>query len=373
MSEVLSSIGQPDSYQKMFIKVESGIVDLVLQPQRSRKRERAIDVLVELMVSSRKNYHKIYIKCPLSNEEQTRLQGILDENSWREFLKLQKERFDIEGFISILEVYVIVTTRKKNTREGKILYLNPIDDSEFLLNIKTYIAAENHRDVKLYQFIFDEFKRFNHMSNMSSSFNIWNGGGSDFGNALMADDVLNRNFVFAIADSDKHFPLGKIGNTAKGIKFITHTRNNADFYILNDVMEAENLIPHEIVQDINPEILKLISFDLSYFDYKDGLKYIYLYDKNAREYWKSNFNGLNINWDLIENLIQGKSLNDYCEEVRNKSTLVPGFGRKLLDLVLNNEKWNSISEKDLTEAQLKEWRTLGRKLFSWTCCSKNRL
>lgn len=93
---------------------------------------------------------------------------------------------------------------------------------------------------------------------MNSSFVKWKGGGSDFGETLKFDEILNCNFVFAIADSDKHCPSDKIGKTAKGIKFLGHNRFNADYYILNDVLEVENLIPYKIVQDIFPRISELM-------------------------------------------------------------------------------------------------------------------
>ena len=62
MSVVLSNIGQLDFYQKMFIKVERDIIDVILRQQRDKKRERAIDVLVQLMTASRSNHHKVYLK-----------------------------------------------------------------------------------------------------------------------------------------------------------------------------------------------------------------------------------------------------------------------------------------------------------------------
>ena len=61
MSVVLSNIGQLDFYQKMFIKVERDIIDVILRQQRDKKRERAIDVLVQLMTDSRSNHNKVYL------------------------------------------------------------------------------------------------------------------------------------------------------------------------------------------------------------------------------------------------------------------------------------------------------------------------
>lgn len=233
----------------MFIKVEKDIVETILQSKRSKERERAIDVVVQLMTSSRMNYHKVYMKCSLSKKEAEVLKAAVDENSWREFLKLQRERFDVEGLISFLEVYAVITKSKHSSRVGNVLLVNPFESSDFILNMKSHLATENQRDGMLYQYISEEYKRKRRLSNMNCSFKSWKGGGSDFGKALNLDDVLKSNFVFAIADSDKHCPTDKVGNTAKGIKFLGHNRFNADYYILNEVMEAENLIPYKIIWD----------------------------------------------------------------------------------------------------------------------------
>lgn len=369
----LLTIGQQDFYQKMFIKVERDIVDVILQSKRRRVRERAIDVMIQLMTSSRMNCHKVYMKCPLTKENAEILKAAIDENSWREFQKLQRERFDVEGLISVLEIYAVVTSSKHSSRVGKELLVNPFENSDFLLDVKTYLATENQRDGELYQYIAEEYKRRNRLSNMNSLFKRWKGGGSDFGNALRSDEILKSNFVLAIADSDKQCPTDKLGKTAKSIKFLGHNRFNADYYILNDVLEAENLIPYKIVLDARQNFAELAAYDLSYFDFKEGLKYTILYDKDTRIYWKSNFAGLQIDWDDVEKLTQAKNFSDYCDEVHGKSSLVPGLGSDLLESVFDNTKWSTISEKDLTESQQKEWNTLGKKIFSWTCCSQKKV
>lgn len=373
MNVVLWNIGQQDFYQKMFIKVEKDILDIILQTDRNKKRERAIDVFVQLMTSSRMNYHKVYLKCSLTADEEKLLKAAVDENSWREFLKLQRERFDVEGFIALLDIYAVITTSKHCSRVGKELIVNPLETPDFLLGMKTYLATENQRDGVLYQRIAELFKRSKRLSNMNSSFVKWKGGGSDFGGTLKSDEILNCNFVFAIADSDKHCPSDKIGKTAKGIKFLGHNRFNADYYILNDVLEVENLIPYKIVQDIFPRISELMYYDLSYFDFKKGLTHTTLYDKERRSYWKSNFTGLYIDWEQVETLAKEPTFSMYCDAVHGMKSLIPGFGSDLLESALCMPTWSSITDSDLTSSQQKEWNILGKKIFSWTCCSQKRL
>lgn len=357
----------------MFIKIEKDIFDVVLQEQRSKIRERAVDVIVQLMTSSRMGLHKVYMKIPLTKEEEEIIKMALDENSRREFMKLLRERIDFEGLVSILDVYAVITNSKHCSRVGKTLILNPFEADDFLLSIETYLATENQRDSLFYKNIAEYFKRNNKLSHVGINYRPYKGGGSDFGNTLQSDDILKRNFVFAIADSDKHFPKDKIGKTAKSIKFIGHNKYNADHYILNHVMEAENLIPYELIKNEHSDFTNIAMYDLSYFDFKEGLKHTILYEKQSRYYWKNNFTNLVIDWKEVEELVHTSStMSDYFDKVRGKEVLVPGYGSKLLESYLNNEKRGNLKDEDLTEAQLNEWKEIGKKVFSWTCCSMRK-
>lgn len=373
MSVDLLIIGQLDFYQKMFIKVERDIVDVILNQQRDKKRERAIDVIVQLMTASRLNHHKVYLKCQLDDGEEKELQAALDENSWREFCRLQKERIDVNGLVGMLDVYAVISISKHCSRVGKELQINPFEASGFFLDAPTYLCTENQRDGKFYKIVCNYYLSLKRILNMSSSYKKWKGGGSDFGNALKDDSVLTDNFVLAIADSDKKYPNGKIGETAKSIKFLAHNRYNADYYILVNVSEIENLIPIKMVKKYNSNITNIEDTDLSYFDFKEGLKYQILYEKDCRAYWKSNFSRMDIDWEEILELVKDKSSSDYFDVVRGKAPLVSGCGKKLLDSLLDDDGWKNIREEDLTQSQLSEWEEVGKKVFSWTCCSKKKV
>lgn len=373
MSVVLSNIGQLDFYQKMFIKVEKDIIDVILHQQKGKERERAIEVMVQLMSASRMNNHKVYLKCHLEDKEKSALKNALDENSWREFCKLQNERLDIEGLIQILDIYGVITKSKHCSRVGKELLVNPFESDDFLLSIATYFCTENQRDGLFYRIVVNKYISSQRLSNMETCFHKWQGGGSDFGNTLKNDEILKTNFVFAIADSDKTYPNDKGGKTAKSIKFLGHNRFNADYYILSNVAEIENLAPIKLVKKYSSNIEDIENSDLSYFDFKDGLKYTILYDSRCRTYWKSNFSQISIDWEEIESLVKNKSLSDYNNLVHGKSSIIVGCGRKLLDKLLEDNGWDSIRKEDLSEAQIAEWESIGKKVFSWTCCSKKKV
>jgi hypothetical protein len=173
-------IGQLDFYQKMFIKVERDIVDVILNQQRDKKRERAIDVIVQLMTASRLNHHKVYLKCQLDGGQDKELQAALDENSWREFYRLQKERIDFYGLVEMLDVYAVITISKHSSRVGKELQINPFEASGFFLDAPTYLCTENQRDGKFYQIVCSYYLTQERILNMSTSYKKWKGGGSDY-------------------------------------------------------------------------------------------------------------------------------------------------------------------------------------------------
>lgn len=357
----------------MFIKVEREIVDVIIHQQRDKKRERAIDVMVQLMTASRSNHHKVYLKYELDNNVKSDLRAALDENSWREFLKLQKERLDVECLISMLDIYAVITVDKHCSRVGNELYINPFEEKNFCLDVSTYLCTENQRDAVFYKKVADYFLSYNKLLNMSIQFRGWKGGGSDFGNALKDEIILHENFVFAIVDSDKKYPKDKIGRTAESIKFIGHNRFNADYYILSNVTEVENLIPIKFIKKYNPQITNIEKYDLSYFDFKDGLKYQILYYKESRDYWKNNFTEIEINWYEISSMASAMSYSDYCNSVRAKSSLVLGCGSKLLESLLSDKDLDKIRERDFSQSQLLEWNEIGKKVFSWTCCSNKKV
>ena len=153
MSVVLSNIGQLVFYQKMFIKVERDIVDVILHQQRGKERERAIDIMVQLMTASRTNSHKVYLKCQLTDEDRKTLEAALDENSMTEFKKLQKERIDVDGLIAKLDIYAVISKSKHCSRVGKELQINPFEEDTFLLGVPTFLCTENQRDGKFYQIV----------------------------------------------------------------------------------------------------------------------------------------------------------------------------------------------------------------------------
>lgn len=99
-----------------------------------------------------------------------------------------------------------------------------------------------------------------------------------------------------------------------------------------------------------------------------------LHDKQCRNYWKKIFADIEINWIYVDTLADGTpKLSDYFEAVRGKKPLLPGAGSKLLETTLEKTHRYPLKADDFTEPQLAEWNEIGKKIFSWTCCSKRKV
>lgn len=357
----------------MFIKVSEKLADYLISDDDPKLRSRAIDVMVQLLTASRNNYHWVYIHWDLSQDMENKILSLLDFNSCCQYNYLKRNRIDVEALQNLLQVYVVIKTEGKSARYGKELHINPFDNQDITFNEATYLAAENGRDCKLFKNIADYYRKKNNMNNVQLNFRKWSGGGSDFGSNLQNDSILSTNLLFAIADSDKWFDNGKIGKTAKSIKFIGHTRCNSDYYIMMNVMELENLIPMNMIKrNFNTQTIIKLN-DTSYFDFKEGLKRIYLYEKDSRSYWKRITTDLSLDWTDVENDVRGKSESDYHNEIRDKKPLVNGFGSKLAEKILEKEvnNWDKVTDEELSANQRIEWEAIGKNIVSW-CFSQNK-
>ena len=373
MSEVSLIIGLLAFYLKMFIKVSEKIADYIISGNNSKLQERAVDVMVQLLTASRKNHHWVYIHWDLPLESENKVLSLLDSNSCSQYKYLKRSRIDVVALENMLEVYVVIKTEGRSVRYGKELQINPFENQEIIFTDVTFIAAENGRDCALFKYLAEYYRKKNNLNDVQSNFRIWSGGGSDFGANLQTDSILNSNFLFAIADSDKGYDNGQIGRTAKSIQFIGHTRCNSDYYIMRNVTEIENLIPMSMVQR-NFDCQTIIKLnDTSYFDFKDGLKRTILYNRECRNYWKRNTTNLSLDWTEVENDVNGKSESDYHNVIRDKKPLVSGFGRKFIERILEKEvnKLDNVTDNELTECQRIEWESIGKSIVSW-CFAPNK-
>lgn len=81
-----------------------------------------------------------------------------------------------------------------------------------------------------------------------------------------------------------------------------------------------------------------------------------------------------MDWDEVDNDAKGKTESDYHDIVRDKQPLIKGLSKKLMEKILEKEikRMSKITDGNLTESQRIEWNNIGKQVFSWSCCFRQR-
>lgn len=212
------------------------------------------------------------------------------------------------------------------------------------------------------------------------------GGGNTTSEVLRHEIENMQFFCLAIADSDRKYPNDVVGDTANKLINLIQTYNpiHCELYIMEKVLEIENLIPYSIITQYlaGQGFLNIFNHDASFFDMKCGLTLNCLYDDATCRYWE---NMLTDHINLTQrnkaksHSMSKKEYNEFIEANKYKKTLLNGFGSDLLVKCIKNidksgkinpkitNKLMNLEKKDLTNSQYEEWMKIGEKIFSWTC------
>lgn len=162
---------------------------------------------------------------------------------------------------------------------------------------------------------------------------------------------------------------------------------------MKEVLEIENLIPERVVRFLYPiqaGEIDIFSRGASYYDMKYGLKLYSLLNDKDNDYWKALLPEKQPLFALRDSLKKThRKARDFEEALKaNNDEILPGFCVHLLQRVMNKD----IDAKDrvlrenikafdllhkteyshLSNAQQKEWDSIGLALFSWSCGMKAR-
>jgi len=208
----------------------------------------------------------------------------------------------------------------------------------------------------------------NKTRNIATNFFGLMGGGSTIGQVIKQEVELKQHFAFAITDSDKKYPTcNKKGDTCKSVeKELRKKPFNCGHYIMQNVMEIENLLPLSVIledKELNVKNIKRCMLkDWSFFDMKKGL--YNSKDPEFYKYWYENIDAL---------CIQNTFKTDYKTGL--EKCIIEGLGENVFSnfLKLMEKKTTIFEDKDLSDNQKKEWENIGKHLISWCCCfSKTR-
>ena len=309
----------------MLIEIDDSIVS-----EAENGNTEAVDILRDLIISYSHGIHFVYANSHLLNRI-IALKKLGDVEKMM-YIKLKGKLKIIVGIRNIVVVKCILTYNETSRAEEGCIYINPADFKEFCLFEKTVLIGENLNDCKVFRHISDKYLCCHKLWGANCIFFEMNGGGAT--TVDVYENQINNctNFCLCIIDSDKKFPSDEIGGTAVEVKN-KHTEiqpPHCDYYIMEDVSEVENLLPHEMVKKvtaINSNLLYLLRLDIAFLDMKKGIVKGVLQNTLAKDYYCDLLSGHQQELDEINACYDDVSQRNLNKQEK-KECIVPGFGSK---------------------------------------------
>lgn len=360
----------------MLIEIDDSIVT-----EASSCDANALFVLQMLATSQRKGFHIVWA-----------VRRVL-----KKIVRLTElSSLDIATYSAILNKYSTISSEYKKIgfnalvtysvpthQDMAYIVINPKEVPDFNLESKTNLLTENLLDATFFEYVANYKKTKSGISQHITIECDKEPGGGDTTAQKYEDFAVKREyFCLSVLDGDKKHPTASPGGTcSKVIK--THRRLqpfNCLYYYTDQLLEVENLIPQDLyLKDSNYQHAQIVStplsFDMSFFDIKDGLKYKKLSDQATRDYWRTVLKGYA---DLLECIDLAELVRNACanSEEYSKSCgedkIIDGFGSKLFDRILNTKavELEAVTDTDLTASQISEWDKIGGLVLQWCCGTK---
>ena len=371
----------------MYIEIANDIVEDAIGKAANDVND-SLDLLILFALNAQRGKHIVHVPCLHNNPETIRALTNLMGRSYVDFLR-QSERmyYQLPRIKELVSNYVLVSFNRQ-TDDGKAILINPIIERKFEAYNETHVITENILDSIFFKYIVKFYLRENAIRYCNISFYPVMGGGDTTADVLRHEIEDGRFLCLVITDSDRKFPDSKYGQTALKIKDVMETYSpfHCDLYIMDQVMEVENLIPFSVVEKAasNRGFSQVFGKDASFYDMKCGLTLNCLFDDNVCRYWSKQLYQGEINLeqrnDAKAHSSSRKNYQSYIESHNYNKQLTSGFGSDLLyrctnDFDVNGNRIDAsikedlmkVKRRDLTTFQLNEWLRIGRVLFSWTC------
>ena len=368
----------------MFIEIEKDILEDALG-KADHEMNRSRDLLVSMALSALMGKH--YVVVPELRTNQVIKQG-LAKLLGKHYVSLlsyaiRKNPTEVLRLKSLVCIRSVITYNENTPQNSGVIYINPAKLDSFEPWTETFVLTENLIDSSFYAHTVRYFKRRERIIPCNIAYYPLMGGGVTMNRVLENEITLKQHFCLAIADSDKKYPEGKIGDTAlQLLNQLNSTPFNSTAYVLEKVMEIENLIPNRIVLACSrgKGFKEILCKDPSFYDMKKGLSLKCLFNDKVNYYWKNmlpdEIERFQERDEVIRNCSNEK---EYLEKVKDSKIIKEGFGSDLLTkaMAIGNTKHGTsslslycVEEKDLNSFQEHEWFNIGKIMFSWTCAIK---
>lgn len=363
----------------MLIRIED---DILLEAQKGN--QQVLTVLNSLSMSQRKQKIRHILTGSFSTIKGLAFLDRLGSSERQVFMSIFKKLSGLGALYSSIPFCCKVTTLRSTEMAQNCIYINPNTHASFEFDHDVKLLVENLNDAEVLGYVLFYFKeQHSILKEIPCSYDEWMGGGDttyqNFDKAI-AD---RRYFCLSILDGDKKYDsdCAPYGDTYKKVKNRGDKEKpfNCQYYGTVKLREIENAIPFKVFsEDSNYRHHSIISskmrFDMSFFDFKEGLKYKDINNDFISEYWirvLSEYPDVVKEINLCEqyrNLC--KNCNDYKKDCGDL-VLIEGFGSKLLAYILkeHKEKLKCIGNYCPSDSQKYEWNIIGSLIFNWTCAS----
>lgn len=374
----------------MYIEVGEDILQNAID-KKGFDRNMSRDVLIFMALCAMNGKH--YVVVPSLSKKQN-LRDEIEQLIGRDYVTMLNYSMDVRNRqrTSMLKekvcIRALLTINRETTVQNGVIVINLLEQKRFEPWSETFILTENLMDSDFYNYLIRYYKSKEGITNCNECYHALMGGGVTISKVMRREIHAAQHFCLAIADSDKKSPDGEIGETSKELlDQITSIPFNCGVYVMNKVMEIENLIPMKLVivygDKAGYKEIFASDKDPSFFDMKKGLSLKCLYNDKVYKYWKNLITDETARFkerdEKIKNCATPKSYND---KVRDLKPIKKGFGDKLLANLLEGENIQSpqksavlmcqITDRDLTCFQQEEWYAIGKQMFGWTCAVKAR-
>lgn len=367
----------------MFIEIEKDILEDALKKE-GYDRNFSRDLLIAMALCVAMGKHYVFVPALRQDSDlRDNLVKLLGK-SYVAMLDHTNRRYTESTIIKHkVCVKAVITISSLTSHQSGVITINPMAMTKFEPWVETFILTENLIDAEFYNYTVLYYKRKERVQSCKLSYYPLMGGGNTVAKVMENEVALGQHFCLAIVDSDKKCPNRRIGETAQHLLDVLINRPfNCSAYVMDKVMEIENLIPNRLVIEYGDGAgyKEVFAKDPSFFDLKKGLTLESIKDDDVYDYWKDLITDEQGRFDERDKVL--KSCNkdeEYFEKVKGCRAIKNGFGNKLLQNVVDGsrasnksdlESLYAVQDMDLNSFQQDEWWNIGKIMFSWTCACK---
>lgn len=372
----------------MYIEICKDIIEDAIT-KSGQEVNNSRDLLHVFAIFSSIGNHIIFVPCLLNDKALTqKLVNVIGSSFVKKLKRANEKFYAIQSIKPLLSIYCIVTYSDNNKKDDRAIVYNPIKMQHFEPFLRTKLITENLSDAVFFNYIAHFYLRKKLLTGVKIRFEAAPGGGSTTCDVVKHEILEERRFCLVIVDSDKKHPNQlKYGDTARKIVDVIgqYPSDVCLHYVMENVMEVENLIPHRIVKKYASEKSDsaVLDRDASFYDMKKGLTLKGLYDDDVFHYQSGVFPELDYSQrdEAKSNTNCRDDYEQYIDKHHIVNVLKKGFGSDLLKIVtcacdengkirypeLEDEMKNRINQADLTAEQQKEWENIGKLMLSWMC------